>query len=179
MEDRNLKSLEKPAQASLSAEVRFLDPKAICFNKRGAALEMVVEGEATFSSVIVRRAFPMMRPDEYLSVCNSENKEIGMIRTLLELPESSQKLLQEDLERRYMVPMILRAISVKDIFGAVEWEVETNRGPKKFIVQNIRENIQRISANRYILTDAEENRYEIRDLSLFDPKSRMMVIEHL
>jgi hypothetical protein len=70
------------------------------------------------------------------------------------------------------MPVVMRIEVVKERFGTVEWAVETTRGPRKFTMRNLRENIVQPSPGRYVLSDVDGTRYDVPDLEKLDAKSR-------
>jgi Domain of unknown function (DUF1854) len=162
-----------------TADLRYLDPAKLRFFRHGAALRLTVEDEACYLKVAIMRAFPLSHPHQYLSVRDAENKEIGLLVDPTALDRENQSLLAEELERRYVVPVIRRIIGIKERFGTVDWEVETDRGVRTFTTRNMREKVVQPSPGRYLLTDVDENRYDVRDLAALDPASQSWLLRHL
>lgn len=122
-----------------------------------------------YARVAVYRSFPLTRPDEFISVRDLQGKEIGIIEDLRALPLQMQQLLREELERRYFTPTILRVLSVKDEFGYSYWEVETDRGWRRFTMRNSHENVLTVGESELILIDVDGNRFAIPDLHSLTP----------
>lgn len=162
-----------------AAQLRFLDPKTARFFKVGATLRMTIEGEACWLKVAILRAFPLSVPTKYFSVRDGAGKEIGMLTDVESLDPESRPLVEAELERRYMVSIIHRVISVKERFGTVDWEVETHRGRSRFTTRDLRDNVLRSGPGHYLLTDVENNRYEVLDLNALDPQSQSWLLRHL
>lgn len=57
--------------------------------------------------------------------------------------------------------------SVKEEYGYTYWDVETDRGPVRFVVRMGSGTVNRIGGNRYMVNDIDGNRFEIRDLNAF------------
>jgi hypothetical protein len=169
-----------PAPTPLeTADLRYLDPKSLRFFRHGAALRLTVEAESSYLKVTVVRAFPLSHPQRYLSVRAGENKEVGVLVDAAELDEENRRLVAEELERRYVVPVIRRVIRIKERFGTVDWEVETDRGLCRFTTRNMREKVVQPSPGRYLLTDVDDNRYDVPDLAALDPASQAWLMRHL
>ena len=145
----------------------------------GATRRLTVEDEVSWLKVVVLRAFPLTDPTVYLSVRDGTNKEIGMLKTLDGLDSDSRRVVEADLARRYMVATIFRVVSVKERFGTVDWEVETHRGRCRFTTRELRENALRPAPGHYLLTDVENNRYEVPDLNALDAESQASLLRHL
>ena len=103
----------------------------------------------------------------------------GVIRSSSELDAESRRVVEEELNRRYFMPIIRRIRKVVERFGVVEWHVDTERGPCQFTTRDLRENVLRLGAARYIISDVDENRYEIPDTSRLDAKSLASLLRHL
>ena len=162
-----------------TADLRYFDPKALRFFRHGATLRLTVEDDRSVLKAAVVRAFPLSHPERYFSVRDGANKEVGLIVNATELDEESRRLVAEDLERRYVVPVIRRVLTVKERFGTIDWEVETDRGVCRFTTRNTRENVVQPSPGRYLLTDVEGNRYDVRDLTALDPASQEWLMRHI
>jgi hypothetical protein len=178
----NPETPERAAQAPAPVEtvdLRYLDPAKLRFFRHGAALRLTVEDEASYLKVAVMRAFPLSHPQQHLSVRDGENKEIGLLVDPAALDRDNRSLLAEELERRYVVPVIRRIRGIKERFGTVDWEVETDRGVRTFTTRNMREKVVQPSPGRYLLTDVDENRYDVRDFGALDPASQSWLLRHL
>lgn len=162
-----------------AAEIRFLNPKMLRFHKAGAVLRVTIEGERTVLKAVVARVFPLSRPGEYLSVRDGSNEEVGILRSLEGLDGESRGVVEEELSRRYFVPVIRRIRQVIERFGTVEWHVDTDRGPWRLTTRDLRDNVLRLGGGRYILSDVDENRYEVPDTSKLDSKSLGFLLRHL
>jgi hypothetical protein len=165
--------------AAEAADLRYLDPKDLRFLRHGAALRLTIDEESSYLSVTVVRAFPLSEPHRYLSVRDGANKEVGLLVEPRELDEESRRLVEEELRRRYLVLELRRVVRVKERFGTVDWEVETDRGVCRFTTRNLRENIVQPSPGRYLLTDVDGNRYDVRDLAALDPASQAVLLRYV
>jgi Domain of unknown function (DUF1854). len=90
------------------AELVWLDPKQLRFFKEKGILRLTIGEERSYWKVQVYRCFPLTDPNRYISVRDAMNREIGLIRDLSELSQDSRKVVEEELERRYLVPVITR-----------------------------------------------------------------------
>jgi hypothetical protein len=164
---------------SETTDLRYLEPGRLRFFRHGAALRLIIEEEGCWLKVAIFRVFPLSQPDRFLSVRDGASKEIGVLVDPEELDPESRQLVAQELERRYLVPVIRRVIAVTERFGTVEWRVETDRGPCTFTMRSPRESVLEPSRGRYILTDVDGNRYDIRDLAALDGASQVLVLTHL
>jgi len=173
------KPKETPATLVEASRLVFLDPKKVQFFKHGATLRLTIEDDRSFPKVGILRAFPLSDRNRFLSVRDSAENEIGLIVNPDELGAELRKLVEEDLQRRYLVPAVKRVVSAKERFGTVEWVVETDRGLCRFTSQNLRENVQRPAPGRIILNDVDGNRYDIRNVDELSHESQELLFRHL
>lgn len=169
----------QPATLTEASDLRYLNPSTLQFFRHGATLRLTIENELSCLQVTVVRLFPLSEPQSYLSIRSGDNNEIGVLMAASELDLESRQLVAEELERRYLVPVVQRVIAVKERFGTIEWQVETDRGTRTFTTRELRENVAQPSPNRYLLSDVDGNRYDVRDLQALDPASRMHLSRYL
>jgi len=162
-----------------AARIKFLDPCSLLFSRIGVVLRLTIKGERSVLKVTVSRAFPLTHPCLYLCIRDGGGAELGILRSLEGLDADSRKLVEEDLNRRYFLPVIKRITSVVERFGTVEWHVETDRGAYRFTTRDLRENVLRLGGGRCILQDVDENRFEITDTAGLDRASLSRLLRHL
>lgn len=131
--------------------------------------------ERSYLRVQVARAFPLRNPDRYIGLRDGADKDIGMLVTLDGLDSESRRLTDEELFRRYFLPKIIKVNDVKDEFGLTTWEVETDKGSRRFVVRNLRDSAHELSATRVLLTDTDGNRWEFPDVRKLDEKSYAII----
>src|SRR5262249_386579 len=134
------KPKETPATLVEASKLLFLDPKKLRFFKHGATLRLTIEDDRSFPKVGILRAFPLSDGNRFFSVRDEGDNEIGLIVNPTDLSAENQNLIDEDLQRRYFVPSVIKIVAAKERFGTVEWTVETDRGVCHFTTQNLREN---------------------------------------
>lgn len=132
----------------------------------GGFLDLEYDGQR-YERVAVHRCFPFSLPDDYLSFRQAGEKaeEIGMLRRLSDLDKEAQKLVREQLALRYFTPVITKVNSVKEEYGYTYWDVDTDRGPVRFVVRMGSGTVNRIGGTRYMVNDIDGNRFEIKDLT--------------
>ncbi len=154
--------------------VRFLDAKTLRLfrtHAEDATVRLTIEGDRSWREVRIARAFPFSDPDRYIGLRDGDDKDIGILVTLNEMNRDSRAIVEEELERRYFTPRIERVLTVNEEFGVVTWEVETDRGPRRFLVRNLRDSTFPLGANRLMMTDTDGNRYEFPDVSTVGTKA--------
>jgi hypothetical protein len=162
-----------------SFELRILLPKEVRIFRVAGIPRLTLRDDRSWRKVSVARAFPLSDPDHYIGFLDGDGKDIGLMHDPSQLDPESRQIVNEELERRYFVPVVERVLTVKEEFGTVYWTVETDRGKKEIIVRNIRDNLQELSASRVIITDVDGNRFEFPDTSKLDGKSQSVILRSL
>ncbi|MDI7276882.1 MAG: DUF1854 domain-containing protein [Anaerolineae bacterium] len=164
-------------------ELCLLDPQKLRFSYSPiGAVRLEIAGERCYLSVEIARSFPIDEEDHYLSVRNAldeEHPEIGMIADVEGLDPESRLVVQEELYRRYFVPRILTITRLKEEFGVLNFDVETDRGPREFSVRNPQEHLREIGDERMLVIDIDGCRYEIPDLRQLDRKSAAILRDYV
>jgi hypothetical protein len=177
--DQQQKQLESPLSLVEASRLSFLDPRKLFFFRHGAILRLTIDEDRTYMTVSLVRAFPLSNPNSYLSIRDGAGKEVGLLVNPAELTSESQKLVEAELQRRYLVPVVQRIVAAKERFGTVDWTMETDRGVCTFTTQNLRENIQRPAPGRMILNDVDGNRYDIRNIDALSLESQQLLFRHI
>jgi hypothetical protein len=159
--------------------IRYLEAERVRLWRHGAYVRMCLDGELCVPRTAILRTCPMTDPDAYISFRDGAGNEIGIVRDPSELDEDSRGIVQAELRRRYVLPVIRQVVKVNRRFGTTDWEVDTDRGVVNFTTRRLRDNIVVPSPGRYVITDVEENRYDIPDLHALDPASQAMFLEQL
>ena len=160
-------------------ELRHLDPKKMHIFRAAGVTRMTLEGDRSWVRISMARAFPLSDPDHYIGFLDGAGKDVGLLQDPSQLDHESRRILEEELEKRYFVPIVERVLSVKEEFGTIYWRVETDRGEKEIVVRNMRDNIQELSSSRLIITDVDGNRFEFPDYTKLDNKSIGIIMRHL
>jgi hypothetical protein len=113
-------------------------------------------------------------PWRYIILIDENDREIGLIRDIGDLDESSMRTLREELEKVYFIPKIKRINRIKEEFGVLIWETETDRGPRRFEVTSRRDE-KKIGRRRIIIRDADGNLYDIPNYADLDQKSIVLL----
>jgi len=162
-----------------SFELRILDPKRVRIFRVAGVPRLTIREDRSWRKVAVARAFPLSDPDHYLGFLDGDGKDIGLLHDPGQLDPESRQIVEEELEKRYFVPIVERVLTIKEEFGTIYWTVETDRGQKEIIVRNLRDNLQELSASRVIITDVDGNRFEFADVSKLDGKSQGVILRNL
>jgi len=155
---------------------KIIDPNTIVlFHEPKDQLRMTVGEEFSVVAVEPRWAAPLSHPNQFLGLLNSKGEEVLMVESVSSLSETNQKVLEEELRRRYLTSTIHRILSAKVEFGATYWTVVTERGERDFVAQSLQENAQWLSENHLLIVDIDGNRFEIPDVDRMDEKSKSFI----
>jgi hypothetical protein len=127
-----------------------------------------------YRDVAVVPLFPVATPKEWISILSSDGEELICLRDLMGLGEADRRLLEEELAYREFVPQIQRVLWVSGTQEPCEWEVETNFGRTRFVL-NSEEDVRRVSAWTVHFVDANGGRYRVDDVRVLDTRSRGFV----
>ena len=120
------------------------------------------------------RAFPITDPGRWVSFCDADGREVLCLESLEGLSPESRRVVEEELALREFVPVIRRIVGVTGEGTPSEWEVETDRGPTRFTLDN-EEDLRRLGNFRVMITDARKLRYQVPDTRALDSSSRRLL----
>jgi hypothetical protein len=123
--------------------------------------------------VVPARAFPVADLGHWVSICDAEGHEIVWIEDLADVPDDVRSVLEEALDQREFVPVILKIHSATRAEPS-QWRVETNRGPTSFQV-NSEDDVRRIEPAQVSVVDSHGIRYWIPDIRRLDGGSRRLL----
>lgn len=165
-------TLDYKDQTDDEGELEYLDASKLQFAKRGDALMLTLEGDRSYLKVRAVRAFPLSELGEFIGLLDAiTGKEIGMLRSLRDVEGMARQLVQQEIDKRYFIPKVQRIIEAKKEFGTIYWDVETDRGPRKFVMRGLRDSVHEIEPGRYLINDVEGNRLEVPQLDNLDSRS--------
>lgn len=130
------------------------------------------------SGVTVVRAFPMSAPRHGVSILGSDGHELAWIDDLDTLPPGERQAIEDALNRREFLPQLRRIVSVSGSVEPTEWEVETDRGATRFIL-NSDDDVRPLKGNRAVIVDSNGVRYLIADVDTLDAPSRGILERYL
>lgn len=159
-------------QVSGGLNQRMLDPRRVRF-VRTADRHIFLETESGREGPVkVSRPFPLTDPTGYVVVSDTSGAFVGLLKDYLKLDSGSLSVVQEGLEESYFLPRITKIDHIDDQFRVMIWNVQTDRGPRRFEVASRRRDIRWLSDNHVVIQDVDGNRYEIVNLSELDKGSR-------
>jgi outer membrane protein assembly factor BamB len=159
----------------ITDEVQFLDAVNLKI-ARNSFEELTIElpDGTTHTNVEAVRSFPLTDSNKYITLLDSEGKEIGIVRDIKQLPRESAETLLSELQKRYFMPKITKIYELDGEFGVTRWVVETNRGPVTFSMRT-RYDVVSLENGRVLIKDADGNRYEIENYHGLDPESIVLL----
>jgi hypothetical protein len=138
-------------------------------------LRLTVGDEKSYLTVKPAWAAPLSYPNRYLSLLDEQGEEIVLLPDLSALPPESRTAVERELRQRYLTATVTAVTHAKQEYGATYWSVETDRGPREFVTQNLQENALWFSDTHLLLVDVDGNRFEIPDVAALDARSRAYV----
>lgn len=171
-EEFKLEQMEKETEEML--KLRYLTPENAVFTKTPGGFVSLALGEEIYARVQVVRMFPFSEPEKFISIRTAEesSKEIGVIKTLGDFPEEVRKMLSEQLNLRYFTPVITKIYRIKDEYGYAYFDVETDRGRCRFVIPMGGNAVVHLSDVRILISDIDENRFEIPDVTKLSVKEQ-------
>lgn len=136
-------------------------------------LLLVVDG-VNRGRVRVLRAAPLSDPDRCISLLDGNGEEVAMVANLADLDHDTRALLQKELERVYAGSTIRRVNSARVESDVAYLNVETGDGARDVTVQDVHERIRHFG-QRLLITDIDDNRFEIPDIRDLDGRSARFV----
>lgn len=151
-------------------KLNILDPKEakITFDERENSLKLTVDGRL-FTGLTPAKPFPITYPN-FIIFKDAYGVDICMIKNYKELDPESRKNLQMVLDKIYFIPKILKIEKIETSGDEFEWETLTDKGPRRFRTRGRMSIIP--MDKRVIITDRNDNVYEIEDLHRLDARSR-------
>ena len=158
--------------------IRYLGAGDIRFSRNDLQQLVAKMADGTVHvDVLVYRTRPISGPHRYISVrvgaTQSEQREIGLIRNLDSLAPEQRRLVNEELAKRYFIHIITQIRVLREEFGYLYWEVDTDKGPRQFPTSRWDQGkLVNMGDGLHIITDVDGNRYEIPNVEKLDPDSR-------
>lgn len=168
----NLEQMEKETEEML--KLRYLTPQNAVFTKTEGGFVSLTLGAESYPRVQVVRMFPFSEPGKFISIRTAEetSKEIGVIEELTGFPKEVQEMLLEQLNLRYFTPIITKIYQIKDEYGYAYFDVDTDRGRCRFVIHMGGNAVVHLSDVRIIISDIDENRFEIPDVTKLSVKEQ-------
>ncbi len=127
-----------------------------------------------YPEVSVIPLYPVLTPREWVSILSKDGEELVCMKNLDGLAPQERAWIEQELELREFVPQILKVHWVSGTQEPCEWDVETNHGRTRFVL-NAEEDVRRVSAWTVHFVDANGCRFRVDDLRKLDSRSRSYV----
>jgi hypothetical protein len=147
-------------------ELRYITKDNSIFSRTSGGFVSLDYADKHYDRISVYRTFPFTEPDQYISIREPDEKarEIGMIKSLIDLSKDQQEMLREQLNLRYFTPIIEKINDIKDEYGFAYFDVLTNYGACRFTIHMGGGSVVSLSDHRLLITDLDGNRFEIPDI---------------
>ncbi|MCQ2354614.1 MAG: DUF1854 domain-containing protein [Clostridia bacterium] len=160
---------------------------AISFLDKSAKIELTdvfyvrlsLKDGTVYENVEVRRLFPISDRENYISLIDSNEHEIAMIRSFDDISEESASAVKACFNDYYLIPKISKVLECNDKKGMLQMTVVTDHGNKSFRIRNRHSDMKIYPEDRVIIRDVDDNRYEIESLAALDRKSWILVASFL
>ena len=160
--------------------VRLLDPKRVrLFRSPEGTPRAELDDELCCLHVKIHCAFPLSHAQQYVSLRDAKGHEIGLVEDLKHLDAASRAIAEEEIERRYFLPEITAVHKLSGNFGLYEWDVETDRGARTFLVRGRSASVIQMPPHRVLVTDVLGNRYQVPDTTRLDERSMALLYKTL
>ncbi len=139
----------------------------------GGFLNLTVK-DKVYKNVRIIRLFPFTDADKYISVREGDERgrEIGIIEDLSAMPKETADMIKEQLALNYFTPVIEKIYDIKDEYGYAYFHVLTDKGECRFAINMASNAVTKLSDDRLIISDLDENRFEIRDVNALTMKEK-------
>ena len=145
-EEFDLEQLEAETEAMLA--LNYLDRSNSTFHRTEGGFVSLDTQEKHYNRVQVFRTFPFTG--------KNMDKDVD---------EETRKMLTEQMELRYFTPIITKVKNVKEEYGFAYFDVVTDHGPCRFAIHMSGNAVVHLTETRLLITDLDENRFEIPDTS--------------
>ncbi len=155
--------------ADFLSQLNVLDPKTVkIVLEKENVLRLDVDGKV-YESLSPAKPFPITSP-EYVIFRDGNGADVCVVRDINELDDDSKRNLQSILDKMYFIPKIVKIERIETSGDEFEWDIVTDKGPRTFRTRG-RMSIIPVG-DRIIVTDVNDNVYEIVDAYKLDGKSR-------
>lgn len=165
----------------MEERLKFINASDLEFYTSDTSLLFLRYKGEDLGRVSIIRMFPFKHKEEYI-VIRQENysrhdkeSEIGILRSVSELPENQADIVRKELDKRYFIPEIISVSDVKEEFGSATWKTVTTAGERDFTMSDLGTNVRGLGENRVMLTDVYGNRYYIPNITKMDDKTQKVL----
>lgn len=160
-------------------DIGILDPKEMQFFLSDNGFVGLKYLDKEYIRVVLSRTLPFEKLEEYISVVDTENKEIGILRNIEDLSAEQALIVRNELAKRYYCPAVLEILSIKEKMGYVYFDIRIQGGTRTFAVKDVSRNIRQLESGSIIIFDVDGNRFIIPNYSDLDAKSMKRIDSYL
>ncbi len=142
------------------------------FHTADSQLRLTILNQCSYISVKPLWASPLSRRNKYLSILDASGSEIILIEDPGQLSQDSYRAVTDEIRRKNLTSVIISILEAKVEYDVIYWKVETNRGAREFVTDDLQENAHWLSSNHILINDVDGNRFEIVDTNSLDIRSR-------
>jgi hypothetical protein len=154
--------------------IRELEARGELFLERRKDGQLWARVNGTETTVRVHRCFPWSEPDQFLSLRDSEHREVAMVTHLDDLNRSSREALSAALVEAGFVLRIRRIARVDEEVEIRKWKVETEQGPRSFQTR-LDDWPWEVPGGGVVIRDVAGDLYHMPDPEAMDEKSRELL----
>ena len=150
----------------------------VTFRRTGTdRIEAVMPAGNALPVIRFTRLFPLRDPERFISVIcedshDADEQELGVLKTLTDLPADQQAIVRDELKRSFFLPEIVSIRKVTIAGGIDEWHVATDRGDKTIILCDRKQSIHVCHDGMLLVTDMDKCRYRITHPDQLDSTSK-------
>lgn len=167
-------SAAPPARTALAAAAEVVAPERVRLREDAFHLFHLTVDEREFLDVRPVRAFPISGKADYVGFMDAQGKEVALVAHPQKMDRASRQALERAFSRVYYVPKIQRIDKIEETWGVSHWQVDTDRGYASFEVVD-REYIRKLGGARFLIIDADGNRFEIENAARLDVRSQTLL----
>jgi len=134
-------------------------------------LDIEMYSGVKFESIEARRLFPITGKNKYITLLDTDKKEVAVILNVDTLMLESKKAVLAALNQYYLVPKIIKITEIVEKFGTIRVNALTDHGNCYFEVSDRARNLKVLYDGRVLIRDTNDNRYEIPDMKKLDRRS--------
>jgi ATP-binding cassette subfamily C protein len=151
------------------SQLNILDPKKAKITvQKESMLRLDADGKV-YDDLSPAKPFPITSP-EYVIFRDGNGVDVCVVRNFNELDDESKRSLQSILDKVYFIPKVVKIERIETSGDEFEWDIVTDKGARTFRTRG-RMSIIPVG-DRVIVTDVNDNVYEIEDVYKLDGKSR-------
>ena len=161
-----MNTLEKPIPA-------YAERKAIGLANHGDGRLVAILGERTVP-VKLRQCFPWSEPAQFISLRDSDDKEVALVESPASLDPDSRQAFELALAEAGFVLDVTRVQDIDEEIEIRQWTVETKQGSRSF--QTHLDDWPRVlPSGGLLIRDVAGDLYRLPEPSTLDKKSRALL----